>query len=49
MTFKYRVINRLTKKVIAVKDDFEDAKKKIVLSQDRGNMNKRLLILRARV
>ena len=48
MTFKYRVINRLTKKVIAVKDDFEDAKK-IVLSQDRGNMNKRLLILRARV
>lgn len=48
MTFKYKVMHRLTKEILIETNNFEVAQK-IVLSQDRGNMNKRLLILRKKV
>ncbi|MCF2625289.1 hypothetical protein I6E17_03720 [Fusobacterium perfoetens] len=48
MTFKYIIVKRLAKKVVTIKDNFEDAQK-FVLSQKRGNQNKTFLILKWRV
>ncbi len=48
MTFKYKIMERYTRRVMFVTNNFEIAQK-IVSSQDRGNMNRRLLILREKV
>ena len=45
MTFTYKVMDRLTKKVLFRTGSFEEARQ-IVLKQDRGNAHKVLLIIR---
>lgn len=48
MVFKYKILHRLTREILVETNNFEVAQK-IVLSQDRGNSNKKLLILREKV
>lgn len=48
MTFKYSVVERYTRKIILVTNNFEVAQK-IVLGQDEANKYKRLLIIRTAI
>lgn len=48
MIFKYSVVERYSRKIIFVTNNFEAAQK-IVLNQDESNKHKRLLIIREKV
>lgn len=48
MTFKYKIIERLTKIVLFETNNFDTAQE-IVLSQDNSNSHKRLLIIKVAV